>query len=155
MLIINFNINGCLIYMKKGQEVYLVSFALVLLSLILLYDLYKTPSLSPAVVKETAGTSSFEVISNADDTIDNSENEPIYNEDANSQKAKQSYSGIVNINTASVQELMSLNGIGEVKASAIVDYRIENGLFDNVDELTNVKGIGEKTVDKIRNRITV
>lgn len=62
---------------------------------------------------------------------------------------------IININTASSSELQSLTGIGEVKARAIIEYREQNGGFSSVDELINVKGIGEKTLEKIRDRITV
>lgn len=61
----------------------------------------------------------------------------------------------VNINTASVEELMSLSGIGPTKAQAIVDYRTSVGAFSSVDELINVSGIGEKTLAKIRDEITV
>lgn len=63
--------------------------------------------------------------------------------------------GLININTASAQQLMQLSGIGEVKARAIVRYREENGGFKSVDEILNVKGIGEKTFEKIRSQITV
>ncbi len=62
---------------------------------------------------------------------------------------------LININTASAYKLTELDGIGEVKAEAIVRYREENGKFTSVDELLNVKGIGEKTLEKIRDRITV
>ena len=61
----------------------------------------------------------------------------------------------ININTASVDELRALSGIGEVKARAIVEYREEYGRFTSVDELVNVYGIGEKILDKIRDYITV
>lgn len=61
----------------------------------------------------------------------------------------------VNINTASAEELMSLSGIGPTKAQAIVDYRTSIGAFSSVDELINVSGIGEKTLAKIRDEITV
>lgn len=61
----------------------------------------------------------------------------------------------VNINTASAEELMSLSGIGPTKAQAIVDYRTSIGAFSSVDELINVSGIGEKTLAKIKDEITV
>ena len=63
--------------------------------------------------------------------------------------------GLINLNTATVSQLMELKGIGEVKANAIVRYREENGVFHSVDEILNVKGIGEKTFEKIHDQITV
>jgi comEA protein len=57
--------------------------------------------------------------------------------------------GRVDINSASVDELMSLPGIGRVKARAIVDFRTTNGPFSSVDGLSGVKGIGRKTVEKL------
>lgn len=59
----------------------------------------------------------------------------------------------VNINQAGVDELATLAGIGEGKAQAIIDYRDAHGAFASVDQLTEVKGIGEATVDKNRARI--
>lgn len=61
----------------------------------------------------------------------------------------------ININTASSEELQTLYGIGPVKAQAIIDYRNENGFFHSVDELINVSGIGPKTLEKIRDQVTV
>ena len=61
----------------------------------------------------------------------------------------------ININTAPAGELVKLNGIGESKAAAIIKYRNEHGGFKSVDELVNVSGIGEKTLEKIRDFITV
>lgn len=61
----------------------------------------------------------------------------------------------ININEASAGELVKLNGIGETKAAAIIQYRNENGGFKSVDELINVSGIGEKTLEKIRDFVTV
>ncbi|MGE6480395.1 MULTISPECIES: ComEA family DNA-binding protein [Psychrobacter] len=62
---------------------------------------------------------------------------------------------IININRASEGELVSLNGIGSSKAQAIVLYREMFGDFKTVDELTKVKGIGTKTVEKNRERLSV
>lgn len=62
-------------------------------------------------------------------------------------------SGLISINTAGTVELQEIPGIGEKKAKAIVDYRNEHGPFKSVDELTNVKGIGEKMLEKMRPHI--
>lgn len=60
----------------------------------------------------------------------------------------------VNINTASMDELIALPYIGEAKAKAIIEYRTANGPFKSIDELIYVKGIGVKTLDKLREYIT-
>ena len=57
---------------------------------------------------------------------------------------------LLNINTASVEELQTLPNIGERMAERIVDYRTQHGKFDSVDALQNVKGIGVKTLEKLR-----
>lgn len=61
----------------------------------------------------------------------------------------------INLNTATQQELESLNGIGPAKAKAIMDYRAKQGPFKTVDELKNVPGIGDKTLEKLRKDIAV
>ena len=63
--------------------------------------------------------------------------------------------GLVNLNTASIEELMTLSEIGEKKAQAIIDYREECGRFMSVDELTNVSGIGSSILEMNRDRLTV
>ena len=62
---------------------------------------------------------------------------------------------VVNINTANVRELIKLDGIGRATAQAIIDYRTENGEFTSVDELINIKGIGEVKLENIRDHVTV
>jgi len=60
----------------------------------------------------------------------------------------------VNVNTADAKTISeALSGIGLKKAEAIVKYRTEKGLFKTAEDLTNVKGIGEKTVEKNKNDI--
>lgn len=55
----------------------------------------------------------------------------------------------ININTANSEELQKLEGIGETYAQRIIDYRMEHGNFNSVEELLNVKGIGKKRLEKI------
>ena len=60
----------------------------------------------------------------------------------------------VNINTATVDELDAVKGIGPGKAKAIVDYRSKNGPFKSVDDLKEVKGFGEKSIAKLRGELS-
>ena len=61
----------------------------------------------------------------------------------------------LNINTASVAELDALPGIGAKTAALIVEYRQKNGLFKKVEELMNVRGVGEKNFVKLKAQISV
>jgi len=63
--------------------------------------------------------------------------------------------GLINVNTASATELEELPGVGEVIGQAIVDYRTENGPFTSVDQLLDVSGIGDATLENIRDLVTV
>ena len=62
---------------------------------------------------------------------------------------------LISINTATVEELTSLSGIGESKALNIVKYREEHGLFKATEEIMNVSGIGEAAYQKIKENITI
>ena len=61
----------------------------------------------------------------------------------------------VNINTATQAELESLNGIGPVKAQAIIDYRKKHGGFKTIDELEKVDGVGAVTLENVRKDVSV
>jgi len=69
--------------------------------------------------------------------------------------AQAEQASVININTASTEELSTLTGIGERTAQAIVAYRTANGPFVAVEDLMNVKGVGEKKYEAIKDRITV
>lgn len=87
---------------------------------------------------------------------------PIWNEQPSSTGGGQTSAGNtvqaglpVNINTASLESLMSLPGIGEVKAQAIIDYRTEHGPFTAPEDIQNVHGIGPSTYENLKDLITI
>ncbi len=61
----------------------------------------------------------------------------------------------VSINTATIEQLQTLNGIGKSKAEAIIKYRSEHGSFKTIEEIMNVSGIGEAIFAKIKDNITI
>lgn len=63
--------------------------------------------------------------------------------------------GAVNINTAGAEELDTLPGIGPAMAQRIIDYRQLNGAFKSIEEIQNVRGIGAKKFENLKNKITI
>jgi competence protein ComEA len=71
------------------------------------------------------------------------------------QQNPQNTDGLININTADEILLMTINGIGPAKASAIINYREEHGPFISPESIMDVSGIGQKTFEKLEHQITV
>jgi competence protein ComEA len=69
--------------------------------------------------------------------------------------AKPASTAIVNLNTASASDLEGLPGIGAKTAARIVEYRQKNGPFKKVEELMNVRGVGEKNFLKLKPQLTI
>ncbi|MDY0290998.1 MAG: helix-hairpin-helix domain-containing protein [Desulfuromonadaceae bacterium] len=61
----------------------------------------------------------------------------------------------ININSATVEQLQQINGIGPKTAEKIVEYRNTHGKFSSLDELRNIRGIGDKSLEKMANSITI
>jgi len=92
-----------------------------------------------------------------DENKNNSNNIKEENNISNSQNndVLDSSNKFININTASKEELMTISGIGESKANAIIEYRKNVGLFEKIEDIKNVSGIGDSVFEKIKNSITV
>ena len=71
------------------------------------------------------------------------------------QDAEQTETGKVNLNVATKEQLMTLTGIGEAKAIAIIAYREEKGKFQKPEDLMNIPGIKEGVFDKIKSQICI
>ena len=104
-----------------------------------------TPEDSILIFKLTQYTRSIQDTSQADSVLQNDKNVSI----------KKAVQYPININTASVEELIELPGIGPVLARRIVEYREQYGPFTSPDSLINVKGIGQVKLSKIKNKITI
>lgn len=76
-------------------------------------------------------------------------------EPATSKKVSEMKNDKVNINKASAKQLAMLPGIGESKAQAIIDYRNQKGKFKSIKELAEVKGIGDKLLSKLQNKVVL
>lgn len=119
--------------MKKHSIYLLITIEVLLLALMLGFFLGRNSADSPIQIsKLPSATASPPAESSTEETL-----------------------GLININTADVEQLQQLPGIGEVLAQRIVDYREENGPFVSISELTNVSGIGLDRLDQIMDYITL
>ncbi len=125
------------------RESVLVAIAFVLLAGIITYNAITLSSSEEGDVLESVSTSTSVNTSLSVSTSSKTESTTLQSSEK------------ININTAGLAQLTTLTGIGDVKGQAIIDYRTEHGPFTSVDELTNVSGIGDKTLAKIRDQITV
>lgn len=83
---------------------------------------------------------------------------PLISNDAcieNTNNTSNNTNNLVNINTATYEELLTINGIGASKAEAIIKYRETNGKFNSIEDIKNVSGIGDSLFEKIKAYITV
>lgn len=107
-------------------------------------------------ISDCTNNGNSEIINDNNTTNDDNDTNEIVNDNNSSEIIKDSEedNNLVNINTATKDELMSLNGIGESKANAIIEYRNKNN-FKVIEDIKNVSGIGDSAFEKIKNNITV
>ena len=108
---------------------------------------------SPTIESFSTESLTIESFSTESPTIESSTKESSATGSSSSKSEK--ITAKININTASVEELQTLKGIGPATAKSIILYREEYGAFSAIEEIMNVKRIGEKTFAKIKERITV
>ena len=74
----------------------------------------------------------------------------IHTQATSTTQSEQQNDGRININSATLQQLTLLPGVGEVTAQKIIDYRTENGEFKTIEEIMNINGIGEKKFEQMK-----
>ncbi|WP_164995809.1 helix-hairpin-helix domain-containing protein [Miniphocaeibacter massiliensis] len=125
-----------------------------------MYKLTSNDRINDAVIKagglkDTANTKNINLSKKLEDEMKINIPSDIINQDSDTsvydEKTNNNY---ININIATKEELMSLSGIGEIKAESIIKYR-ENKKFSKVEDIMNVNGIGEKLFDSIKDYISI
>lgn len=162
----------------KNQSMMLIGFGLILLSGICIYISLSQPRISNTVENPNAYITDS-VYENNENKVNSSENSADIISNSNSQNntlsnTTKSYTQKtattkkttekstekpvnypLNLNTATVQELMTINGIGETRASMIISYREHLGGYTSVDEIKNISGIGEGIYEQVSPYLTV
>jgi len=138
------------------QKKLVLKFLLALLTLGVLATVYKNTLLEPgSIPKEVEQAAVFKADENSGLLDHSSSSMTPYTDVAEFavEKSKESSQILVNINTAGKGELVKLPSIGPVTAERIMRYRTDFGRFNTIEELKNVKGIGSKTLDKVKTNI--
>ena len=92
---------------------------------------------------------------NYNGVINNDSCTNIFDEKDNNENSNLEVDTKISLNTASLELLMTLPGIGESKAESIINYREKEGPFEKIEDIMNISGIGESTFEKIKDYITV
>lgn len=146
----------------KRQSIIVIGFGLIVLSGIILYYALSMPKISVqdtsasvytvSEVSETATQITANTVTDngTDGTVAGAKSDADSGNDADV-----SVSYPLDLNTCTAEELMTINGIGEVKANNIIEYRDYLGGYTSVEQIKNIKGIGDKVYEKISPYLTV
>jgi competence protein ComEA len=152
------------VLLLRKQEQILSVIALVLLAGIILYHVLSSPLRYTVTVEEevttetvvattTVSLSVQDASPTGEETPTETLSEPVT--EAPTEAPGIDSSGKVNLNTATLEDLKTLKGVGDSKAQAILDDRNENGPFSSIEDLMRVSGIGQKTFESLKDQITV
>ena len=104
-----------------------------------------------ATLKEKTKENTENICPKENDACANTTLEPITKENIQEETVNTK----ISINTATIEELQNIKGIGKSKAEAIIKYRDENGKFKKIEDIKNVSGIGDAAFEKIKDQITI
>ena len=145
---------------SKKQSLIIIGFGLIILSGIILYFSLSSPKVS--IVDAVSNTAEQITEYKAENNTDYKANSGLYEVSTavtqiqgNNENIGSSIKYPLNLNTCSAEELMTIDGIGEVKASYILEYRDYLGGYTSVEQIKNIKGIGDSTYEKISPYLTV
>ena len=122
---------------------------IIIFVLILLFSIYKVIDSKNLDIKDNVYIVSQSDVHEKESISNNISDENDIENDLNNKN------NLININTASIQELDTLPGIGEATANKIVNYREEKGKFNSIEEIKNVNGIGDKKYEELKTLISI
>lgn len=132
----------------KTQTMFMIGIALLVMSGILIYVSLSTPG----VYKESE-TTAIQISSSTEAAKNRAKSPTAASKGSNNSATAVSYP--INLNTATVEELVSIDGLGESRASAIIEYRDYLGGYTSVEQIKEISGIGDATYAKLAPYLTV
>lgn len=132
----------------KTQTMFMIGIALLVMSGILIYVSLSTPG----VYKESE-TTAIQISSSTEAATNRAKSSTAASKSSDNSATAVSYP--INLNTATAEELVSIDGLGESRASAIIEYRDYLGGYTSVEQIKEISGIGDATYAKLAPYLTV
>lgn len=137
----------------KRQSIIVIGFGLIILSAVILYYALSMPKIS--VSQASSVHISSEDISENSSYAGNASPQTETSQSSTENDTSGSINYPLNLNSCTAEELMSISGIGEVKANHIIEYREYLGGYTSVEQIKNIKGIGDGVYEKVSPYLTV
>lgn len=137
----------------KRQSIIVIGFGLIILSAVILYYALSMPKIS--VSQASSVHISSEDISENLSYAGNASPQTETSQSSTENDTSVAVNYPLNLNSCTAEELMSISGIGEVKANHIIEYREYLGGYTSVEQIKNIKGIGDGVYEKVSPYLTV